>query len=238
MNSAASGVAVITGGSSGIGRATALRFVQAGYRVAICGRQPGKLAQSFAAIREASPDAHCLSITTDVAHPESAKIFLAQVQEHFGRMDVLVNCAGHARLASVTEFAPEEFDALIRNNLSATFYCCQAVIPYLRARGRGVIVNFSSLAAVDPLRGFAVYGACKAWIELFTRALADELAADQIAVFSVRPGAVETPMLREVLPSFPGDAALSPSDVAEVIWRLTDPVWMHSTGMAIPVRLP
>ena len=106
----------------------------------------------------------------------------------------------------------------------------------MRKQHSGVIVNVSSLAAADPFPGFSVYGGCKAWVETFTRAIAAEGREFGLRAFSVRPGAVETPMLRGVFPDFPRDQTLAPEDVAELIFSLTLPGLQYSSGEAIVIK--
>jgi NAD(P)-dependent dehydrogenase (short-subunit alcohol dehydrogenase family) len=230
-------VAAITGGTSGIGLATALHLAARGYRISVCGRDAGRLmeaARQLSAIRE---PAHAMTVPIDLTQTGAASQFIHATQSAWGRIDVLVNSAGVAVRAPVAELSDEALDRLLRANVVATFGTCRAVIPIMRNAGRGCIVNVSSQAAIDPFPGFAVYGACKAWVDRFTNSLAAEVRRDGISVFSVQPGAVETPMLRGLFPDFPNDQALQPDDVAELIVRLADPAWNHCTGAMIPIRV-
>jgi NAD(P)-dependent dehydrogenase (short-subunit alcohol dehydrogenase family) len=120
-------------------------------------------------------------------------------------------------------------------NIHSVFFGCRAAWPLLR-RSRGTIINVSSMAAVDPFPGFAAYGASKAWVNTFTRGLADEGRAHGIKVFAVGPGAVETGLLRQRFPDFPAERTLQPDDVAGMVEWLLDERCQYATGQTIYVR--
>ena len=156
--------------------------------------------------------------------------------QRFGRVDVLVNNAGVAPLAPVDEFDPAEFERVCQVNMAAVFHTTQAVWPVMKAQGGGLIANISSLASVDPFPGFGVYGASKAWVNLFSQATAAEGKAVGIRVFAIAPGAVETQMMRSIFPDFPKDQTLNPDDVAAVIVSVSDESMTYCTGQTIFVR--
>ena len=153
-----------------------------------------------------------------------------------GRIDVLINNAGIAANAKIEATAPETFEQMAAINMHAVFHACRAVWPVMRTQGGGTIINISSLAAFDPFPGFAAYGASKAWVNLFTKASADEGRPDNIRVFAIAPGAVETGMLRGPFPDFPSEQTLDPDDVAALIETLLNPRCAHASGSTIPVR--
>lgn len=216
-------VCVITGGSSGIGLATALEFARHGDRVAICGRDVSRLDLALTKIgKAASTKSDILSLPIDVGEAGSVTKFVSHVQERWGRVDILFNNAGYPPRDDITGITREQFDQAINVNVAATFEGVQAVWPGMRSRGQGVIVNMSSMAAIDPFPGFSVYGACKAWVELFSKAMATEGEPLGIRVVCVRPGAVETPMLRGLFPDFPDDQLVSAEEVARVAFRLCE----------------
>ena len=144
---------------------------------------------------------------------EQAKQFGEQVLEHFGHVDVLVNNAATAPLSPFEDISAETFESSINTNIRSVFYLTQLIWKHLKQRaqanpleqGRGVVVNISSLAAVDPFPGFSLYGSCKAWLDLITLALAAEGKEFGLRVCSIRPGAVETPMLRGLFPDYPAE---------------------------------
>ncbi|MBK9120857.1 MAG: SDR family oxidoreductase [Phycisphaerales bacterium] len=227
-------VVVITGGSRGIGLAAAEQFAAAGDRVVISGRTESDLRTAAAAVRAAGGT--CEPVVADVARREDAHRLITQAQEIFGRIDVLVNNAGKAPLAPVAQLDPAEFESTLALNLGGVFHTAQAAWPGMQAQGGGVIVNVSSVASVDPFPGFAVYGATKAWVNLFSQALAAEGKPHGIRVYSVAPGAVETGLLRATFPDLPAEHCLRPEAVAAAIVAVCDETWLPATGNTIFLR--
>lgn len=219
-------VCIVTGGSSGIGLATAKRFVANGYQIAICGRDESKLVDAAAEIDQVSLDAghanQAFHFVADLADVDQAKQFASKSLARFDQVDVLVNNAALAPLAEFDAISPESFEAITNVNIRSVFYLSQLIWKAAKDRPNRdstlTIVNVSSLAAVDPFPGFSLYGASKAWVDLLTEALATEGEGQGIRVCSVRPGAVETPLLRGLFPDFPAEDCVLPDQVAEVIW--------------------
>lgn len=228
-------VCLVTGGSSGIGLATAIKFASENFNIVICGRDREKLENA-----QASIIAHrvmCEPVTFDLDQgAERAGEIANFALENFGRIDVLVNNAGVAPLASFEDFSVEEFERSINVNIRSVFYLTQRVWRTMSEKNSGTIVNVSSMAAVDPFPGFSAYGASKAWVDLMTRALADEGKDKSLRVFSVRPGAVETPLLRSLFPDFPAEQAVGPNEIAEVVWRLCQPDMQYCSGQSIVIK--
>ena len=214
-------VACITGGSSGIGLATAIRLARRGYHLALCGRDPTRLAQALRTIAQNSgpQEAAIEAMLSDLAAPEEITTWADRVIERFGRVDVLVNNAARATLHEMSDISDPDFEELVDTNIRGPFYLTQRLWAQMRQSGGGAIVNISSLAAIDPFPGFSLYGASKAWVETLSRALAQEGGPLGIRVYCIRPGAVETPMLRGLFPDFPTEQCVSADDVAAVIER-------------------
>ncbi len=233
-NSAAAPVCVVTGGSAGIGLAVALRFARHGYRIVTCGRDPDRLEAARAAIAAVAPA--LAALTLDVGQPGEATRLIGEAVARFGRVDVLVNNAGHAPLAPLEGLTATEFERAVAVNIAAVFHATQAVWPAMRRQGAGVIVNISSLASIDPFAGFSVYGACKAWVNLFTKAIADEGRPLGIRVYAVAPGAVETPLLRSLFADFPAAQTLAPDEVAAVVAAVCEEPMRHVSGQTLFVR--
>lgn len=224
-------VCAITGGSSGIGLATAVRFAEAGYRVAICGRDEARLAA--AALRISGGEVAALAC--DLAQPRAGREFVSEVLRHWERIDVLVNNAGAAVMAPLEEISSQEFEQMVSVNVAATFDATQRAWTAMKAAGGGTVINIASQSARDPFPGFSVYGGCKAWVTTFSKAIAGEGRTANIRVYAVLPGAVETPMLRSVLPDLPAENTLAAADVAETVYALTLPPWRHASGSCIDV---
>ena len=227
-------VCIVTGASRGIGRATALAFAREGYDLLIAARSKDALAQTAAQVRETG--AACETLAADVATRAGCEQLVNAALDRFGRLDVLVNNAGAAPMGPIESFPDEDFDAAVGVNIAAVFYATRAAWGPLVRSGGGVIVNVSSVASVDPFTGFAVYGGCKAWVNTFTRAVAEEGRPHNVRVFAVAPGAVDTQMLRQHFPDFPAAQCLRPEDVAATIVAVTRPELAHATGQTIFVR--
>ncbi len=225
---------VITGASRGIGLATAIRFARAGWNVVVAARQEDALRKAAHQIEAAGGE--CEIVTGDVGQPQVARELMAAAVARFGRVDVLVNNAGHAVLKPIDETTPDDLDRSLDVNVRAVFHTTRAAWPIMKRQKTGTIINISSVASVDPFPGFSVYGACKAWVNLFTLASANEGRALGIRVLAVAPGAVETQMLREHLADFPAEQALDPDDVAAAIESLCSTAMTHVTGQTIFVR--
>lgn len=227
--------AIITGASRGIGLATAQRFAISGHNLVIAARGAAALGEAAAQIKALGAEIE--AVPTDVSSLDGARELIDVAVKRFGRIDVLINNAGAAPLAPIEQFTDEDFHAAVDVNIAAVFRTARAAWPVMRdGGGGGTIVNISSLASIDPFPGFAVYGACKAWVNLFTRAIADEGRPHGIRAFAVAPGAVETRMLRERFPDIPAEQTLQPDEVAAVIERLCGDEMRCASGETVFVR--
>lgn len=187
-------VAIITGGGSGIGRATALLLAREGARIAVVDRDGEGGMETVVLIGEASGQA--LGQTGDVGLPGFADQVVATVLAQFGRIDILVTAAGFSCGGTVTTTAPEDWDAVFRANVGGTFLFAKAAIPVMQRQGGGAIVTFASQLALAGGRGNSAYIAAKGAILSLTRTMALDYAGDGIRVNAVAPGAIDTPMLR------------------------------------------
>ncbi len=226
-----SSIVVVTGGGRGIGRAICQRFAADGAQTVAAARSPEELAETKRLIEQSGGRCHVQ--TTDVCVPEEIDAVIDSTVSRFGGLDILVNCAGVAPQAAIEELEPALFRTILAVNVDATYYACRKAWTALKARGGGVIVNISSIASIDPFPGFAAYGASKAWVNAWTKALAEEGRPHGIRVFAVAPGAVETKMLRDAFPEFPKQDTLEPSDVADLVHALCDPGCRYATGETV-----
>lgn len=227
-------VVVVTGGGRGIGRAVCERFAAAGAQVVAASRSVKELKETASAI-EAS-GGKCYFQAADVCAPGDIQSLINDTAKQFGRVDILVNCAGVAPKGPFDEMEPALFDTIRAVNIDAVYHGCRYAWPIMKRQGGGVIVTISSVASVDPFSGFAAYGSSKAWVNLWTRALADEGRAHNIRVYAVAPGAVETRMLRDAFPDFPEGQALEPSHVAAAVFGLCGEDFHYATGETVFVR--
>ena len=184
-------VAIITGAATGIGRATALLFAGEGASVVIADVNEDDAQRTVANIEDEGGSARF--VQADVSEAEDVQALMERAAEEMGGIDVIVNNAGAQRSGVVTEFEESEWDLLMRVNPRSCFLGAKYGVPRLRERGGGSIVNVSSLAGLKGGPGMTAYSASKGAIIAFTRALAEELAPDNIRANSVCPGWIDTP---------------------------------------------
>ncbi len=225
---------LVTGASRGIGLATALRMARLGYRLVISARRSDGLAEAARQIQSAG--GVCETVVADVSRPADAERLIQAALRCCARLDVLINNAGFAVLAPLVGTSTSDFEQSIAVNCAAVFHTTRAAWPVMQAAGGGVIVNVSSLSSVDPFPGFSVYGACKAWVNLFSQATAAEGRPHGIRVHCVAPGAVETDMLRRFFPDLGAEHVLAPDDVAAVIATVCTEPMRYITGQTIFVK--
>ncbi len=192
-------VAIVTGGSRGIGRAVAEAFCREGAQVAVFARNPREIA---AAVREMKIISRKmpLGVVCDVSDHASVRRAVRRVAVKFRRLDILVNAAGVQ--APIGPFAGNRMDEWEKNiavNLFGTAHACRAAIPFMAKRWRGSIINFSGGGATSARPNFSAYAVAKTGVVKFTEVLADELMPYHIRVNAIAPGAVNTAMLEEVL---------------------------------------
>lgn len=190
-------VAIVTGGASGIGRATAMLFAGEGARVAIADINSAGGMETVEHIKLQKGEA--VFIPTDVSKLADARALAAQTVKHFGRIDVLVNVAGIAAFHNIEQTEEHELDRVLSVNLKSIFFCAQAVIPHMKQAGGGSIVNTASITGIVGAPGLAAYSASKGAIITLTRTMALELAEANIRVNCLCPATVDTPMVREAL---------------------------------------
>jgi 3-oxoacyl-[acyl-carrier protein] reductase len=190
-------VALITGASQGIGRDTALALAKAGAKIAVAARSEGKLAALVHEITAAGCEA--LAVTMDVASTDQVKAGFKQVLEKFGRLDILVNNAAITRDNLAMRMKPDDWEEVLRTNLTGAHLCIQQALPPMMKARAGRIINISSVVAQSGNAGQANYVAAKAGLIGLTKAIAIEIASRNITVNAVAPGFIETPMT-DVLP--------------------------------------
>jgi NAD(P)-dependent dehydrogenase (short-subunit alcohol dehydrogenase family) len=184
-------VAVVTGGSRGIGYCIADRLLREGAKVYICGRDGQILKQSLEELRKHG-GRRVEGMRADVGRYDDCRKLIQAAAEHFGGIDILVNNAGIGIMKPVDQLTPEEWDATIHTNLSGAFYCCHEAIPLMRKRGGGYIFNISSLAGVNPFAGGSAYNASKFGLNGFSEAMMQDVRYDGIRVSYIMPGSVDT----------------------------------------------
>jgi NAD(P)-dependent dehydrogenase (short-subunit alcohol dehydrogenase family) len=243
-------VALVTGGSLGIGRAAAAGLGRAGAAVAICGSNAEHVTAAVEALRGEGLTVE--GFVADVARPDDVERLVRDTVEAFGGLDILVNSAGIQRYGTAPETTVATWDEVFDVNVRSMFLTAKFAIPEMRRRGGGSIVNVSSVQAFTALRGSVAYVASKGAINALTRALAQDHAPDGIRVNAVCPGSVDTPMLRWAADQFRGERpqddlvaewgtmhpmgrVARPEEVADLIVYLAGPHASFITGAAVPV---
>ena len=238
MSELKSRVALVTGGSRGIGRAIALALAKAGAAVAVNYRERGDEAASVVeAIHQ--DGGRAAAIATDVSIAGAVQSMVHEVEERLGPIDILVNNAGMAAMRGLDDITEEDFDRAIAVNLKSAFLCTQAVLPGMRARRWGRIVNISSIGArVGAGTVSIAYGASKAGLEGLTRAYAVRLAQEGVTVNSVAPGLIDTEMGKPLIEA--GVAARIPvgrvgtgDEIARAVMLLIDDAYITGQTLAV-----
>jgi 3-oxoacyl-[acyl-carrier protein] reductase len=184
-------VALVTGGSRGIGKACALVLAEEGCNVGICAR--GKEALDEVAEEIRTLGVEVLAVQADITNIEDIAKMVAATVEKFGRVDILVNNAGTGRLSDLLTFPDEEFKYNLELMLFGVIRACREVIPHMRKQGRGRIINISSIFGKQP-GGLVDYDSIKAAVIMFTKDLSNYLVKDNILVNAVCPGPIRTPL--------------------------------------------
>jgi NAD(P)-dependent dehydrogenase (short-subunit alcohol dehydrogenase family) len=228
VNSSVNGqVSIITGGSSGIGRATGIAMARAGATVIVVGSNPKHVADSIRLISECSDQREApMALILDVSKEHDMTEMAYQTLTRYGRIDVLVSSAGIGKRRDSTRFAPysfaqlpaEEWDAVLDTNLTGTFLANRAVLPAMIRQGSGVIINISSFQGGRKGQPFApAYSASKFGIAGMSYALADEVRREGIRVEVLFPDVTDTALLQNSTLSSRFGSLLSPERIAEII---------------------
>jgi NAD(P)-dependent dehydrogenase (short-subunit alcohol dehydrogenase family) len=208
-------VALVTGGSRGIGLATVRALLTQGASVAMTATNQARLDAATNELSTQAVSGRVLAIAADVRNHAEVEAAVAKTVAHFGGLDILINNAGIGVFKPAAEMTIEEWHRIMDTNVSGVFYCCHAALPHLKARGGGWIVNVSSLASKNPFINGTAYCASKSALNAFSEALMQEVRYDGIRVAYVLPGSVNTGF--GGLSNTKSDWALQPDDVAEVI---------------------
>ena len=206
-------VAIVTGGSRGIGLATAAALHEAGAAVMICGRSVEALTEAASGLVGGAPVA---TAQADLQQQDEAERVVRATLDKLGGLDILINNAGVGRFGPLSQLSLDDWQQTIGTNLSGVFYCCRAAVPIMRERGGGWIINVSSLAGKHPFAGGAAYCASKAGLNALTESLMQEVRRDGIRVSAVLPGSGNTRFGGHG-PDPAADWKLAPEDVAQVI---------------------
>lgn len=229
-------VALVTGGTAGIGRATALAFAAEGAHVVVAGRRAAEGAETVRQIEQAGGQARF--IAADVAQAAEVEALVDQTLAAYGRLDCAFNCAGVAASGSLVEYSEADWDRAIAVNLKGTWLCLKYEIPAMLRGGSGAIVNVGSIGGVVGFPGTGVYAATKGGVIALSRTAAVEYARSGIRVNVVSPGPIATDMLADVPPdllaqissAYPLGRTGTPEEVAEAVVYLCSDAASYITG--------
>lgn len=218
MNSAPNCRALITGASTGIGRATALAFANAGFDVALVSRSANKL-QTLADDINSRGTVQAQGFPIDLSVIEQVKPDVAKLLETFGHVDVLINNAGMGYTGALNQMPLTDWCQVLNLNVTSVFQCIQAVLPGMRDRNGGMIINVASIAARQAFPDWGAYGISKAAVVALSKAISVEERDHGIRVVTILPGAVNTPLwdTDTVQADFDRSGMLTPDLVANAI---------------------
>jgi len=211
-------VAVVTGGSRGIGLAIARGLAAEGVNVSVTGLSDAHLSEARSKIESAGPSA-VETLRADVRRYDDIERAINATVGRFGGQDILINNAGVGVFAEVADMTPAQWSEVIDTNITGVFNACHAAIPHLRRRGGGSIINISSLSGTNPFVRGAAYCASKAAVNAFSESLMQEVRYDQIRVSYVAPGSVATEFALGD-PAKGAEWKVAPEEVAEVVINL------------------
>jgi 3-oxoacyl-[acyl-carrier protein] reductase len=223
-------IAIVTGGTKGIGRGIAEALLHDGVQVCISARHQDEINEAVEEL-DAETDSRAIGHVCDVRDSDQVRSLIDYTVKELGGLDILINNAGVGIFESVEQTSPEDFRAVLETNLFGVFYCCHEAIPRMKQRGGGYIINISSLAGANPHPRMAAYNASKFGLNGFSEALMQEVRHDNIKVSYIMPGSVNT----EFGGDSPGDEKswqLTPKDIAQVVIDL-----LHHDDRSLPSRV-
>ncbi len=213
MNRLKDKVAIVTGSSSGIGKAIAIRFGAEGAKVVVTARRMALCEQTVVQIGKAGGEAW--AIQTDVADERQVERLIEETVTRYGRLDILVNNAGVFGGKRLADTTTKDFDEVMNVNLRGTFFCCRAGFKQMKKQGGGIIINMSSVAGVQAWAGTGTYSASKHGIMALTKSLADEGRPHHIKVSAICPGGVADELVDAPAEEILRSEKIDPFDIAE-----------------------
>lgn len=236
-------VAVVTGGTRGIGYAVVKKFLEAGASVALFGSRQCTADAALERITSESPGANVMALSPDLTDSASVEGAFGEVVKRFGRIDILVNNAGISQSLPLNEYSDEEMDKILDLNLKAVFVCCRAAARLMEASGGGVILNTSSVVSLYGQPSGCLYPTTKFAVNGLTKSLSRELAPRGIRVNAVAPGVTRTDMvanlpealIKPLVARIPIGRVGEPDEVADAFLFLASDMASYITGAVLPV---
>lgn len=236
-------VAMVTGGTRGIGLATVRTFLENGASVVLCGSKPQTAEKAVQTLKSENPEYDVCGISPNLSNYQEIENAIKDIVQKYSKLDILVNNAGLSASDKIYEYKPENFDKIMQLNVNASFYTSKAVAPFMKEQGGGVILNTSSMVSVYGQPSGVGYPTSKFAINGMTKSLARELAKDNIRVNAVAPGVTDTDMvsalpaqLRErITASIPLGRIGTPQDIANAFLFLASDLASYITGVVLQV---
>lgn len=235
-------VAIITGGTRGIGLETAKKFLENGAKVAILGSKEESINKAIKEIKEINPNYNIIGFYPNLTNENEIKDTFNKIEKEFKRIDILVNNAGLSSSTPITSYTEEELNKLIDINIKGVFLCSKNIVPYLEKNG-GVILNTSSMVSIYGQPSGSMYPTSKFAVNGLTKSLARELAPKNIRVNAVAPGIIETDMVKKLpkevieplIKTIPLARIGKPADIANAFLFLASDMASYITGEILQV---
>lgn len=236
-------VAVVTGGTRGIGLAIVKKYLENGAKVALLGSRKETVEKALASLKESNPEYEVLGFWPDLNKAEEVAEAFAEIKERFGSLDILANNAGVSARESIYTYKPEDFERTIDLNVNAVFICSQAAARIMKEQGGGAIINTSSMVSLYGQPSGVAYPASKFAVNGLTKSLARELGRDHIRVNAVAPGITKTDMvaalpeemIKPLIATIPLGRVGEPEDVANAFVFLASDMASYVTGTILSV---
>lgn len=236
-------IAVVTGGTRGIGFAVVKKFLENGASVILWGSRQETVDKAVAALQAENPDWNVSGMAPDLGSMIDVEMAMKQVKDLFGRVDILVNNAGISARDSFYDYKEEDFEKIMDLNLNAVFRCARAAAPLMKEQGGGVIINTSSMVSIYGQAAGVGYPASKFAVNGLTKSLARELGRDHIRVNAVAPGVIRTDMvaalpkelIEPLVRTIPLGRVGEPEDIANAFLFLASDLASYVTGEILSV---
>lgn len=236
-------VAIVTGGTRGIGYGIVKVFLDNGAKVALCGSRQETADAAVAKLKAENDKYEVVGIAPDLTDAADIEAKFSSVKDQFGSIDVLVNNAGVSARDSIYNYKPEDFDKVIDLNLNSVFYTCRAVAPIMKEQGGGSIINVSSMVSIYGQPAGCAYPASKFAVNGLTKSLGRELAKDNIRVNAVAPGVTHTDMvdalpeevIAPLIATIPLGRMAEPEDIGNACLYLASDMASYVSGVVLSV---
>ena len=236
-------VAVVTGGSRGIGFAIVEKYLENGATVVLCGSRQETADKAVKELKQINPNYNVEGIGLDLNNPEEIEKEFNRIKEQYGSLDILVNNAGISQRESIYSLKPEDFANILELNVNSIFYCSQVAAKLMKQQGGGVILNTSSIVSIYGQSSGVGYPTSKFAVNGMTKSLARELGKDNIRVNAVAPGVTNTDMvkvlpeeiIKPIIATIPLGRVGEPEDVANAFLYLASDMANYVTGVILSV---